>query len=257
MSFRVVSFVLLVALGALGQKHPSADLLQKSQFDGSPELRLQGMQTWSSLPDAPSPIQPQTPAEKFHAFVNEARLPVTMGALNVHAGVMSKTELRYVTLEQQPSSALFHQSLPIQKELGPSAFWGKYLHPSSLKQDQAHYPIGGGGTLMGRACYAASRLLVTHDDAGKVRLNTSYFLAVLTSSAIHAAYRPYRTRSTSTTFNDFGSTIGSDAGINVFHEFEPGIRLIVQGHTPKFVSKIGARIIPDHTRWNGLSIPAR
>ncbi len=40
-------------------------------------------------------------------------------------------------------------------------------------------------------------------------------------------------------FNEFGSTIGSDARSNVFHEIGPGIWQMVKGFTPKFVSGIG------------------
>src|ERR1700722_15815191 len=43
--------------------------------------------------------------------------------------------------------------------------------------------------------HAASRSFITRTDSGKKRLNTSYFLGVLTSVAIHTAYRPYWTRS--------------------------------------------------------------
>ncbi len=78
----------------------------------------------------------------------------------------------------------------------------------------------------------------------------------MASVANHTAYRPYWTRSTSATFNDFGSTIGSDAGMNVFHEFGPGIRQMVKGLTPKFVSRIEERITHDQTRV-AVSIPAR
>ena len=38
-------------------------------------------------------------------------------------------------------------------------------------------------------------------------------------------------------FNDFGSTVGEDAGMNVFHEFGPGIQQIMKAHTPKFVAR--------------------
>jgi hypothetical protein len=46
-------------------------------------------------------------------------------------------------------------------------------------------------------------------------------------------------------FGDFGSTIGNDAGMNLFHEFGPGIRQMVIGHAPKFVFRIGERATPD------------
>ena len=58
-------------------------------------------------------------------------------------------------------------------------------------------------------------------------------------------------------FNDFGSTIGSDAGMNVFHEFGPGLRQMVKGFTPKFVSRIEERIIHDQIPSNAIPIPAR
>jgi hypothetical protein len=35
--------------------------------------------------------------------------------------------------------------------------------------------------------------------------------------------------------------------MNVYHEFGPGIRQMLQGRTPKFVSRIEARIAHDHT----------
>ncbi len=105
--------------------------------------------------------------------------------------------------------------LKFQKE--SSASCGKYLYPSLLKQDPRYYPSTS-RSFLGRATYAASRILITRNDRGERRPNTSYFLGVLTSVAIATAYRPYWTRSASTTFKAFGSTIGSDAGANLFHE---------------------------------------
>jgi hypothetical protein len=80
---------------------------------------------------------------------------------------------------------------------------------------------------------------------------------VLTSVAIATAYRPYWTRSTSATFKTFGSTIGSDAGINLLHEFGPGIRQMVKGRAPKFVSRIEERITNDQTRGDVVTTPER
>jgi hypothetical protein len=110
---------------------------------------------------------------------------------------------------------------------------------------------------MGRAAYAASRIFIARDDGGKGRLNTSYFLGVLTSVVIHTAYRPYWARSASAAFNNFGSTIGSDAGINLFREFQPGLLQMMKGRTPRFVSRIEARITDDQTRRDAVSLPGR
>jgi len=64
-------------------------------------------------------------------------------------------------------------------------------------------------------------------------------------------------RSNAAPFTDFGSTIGNDAGINVFHEFGPGLRQMVRGHTPKFVFRIEERITPDQHLRGVVSSPVR
>ena len=249
---RVISFLLVAACGALCQSEPpSPDVLQGLHFDGSSssEAQRQEMGTWRSLPDAPS-FQPPTQAEKFQAFVDEARSPLILGAVGVNAGVMRETELEHFTPGPQPSFTALYRVALIQKE--SSAFFGKYLYPSLLKQDPRYYPSTS-DSFMGRASYAASRIFITRDDSGKSRLNTSYFLGVLTSVAIATAYRPYWARSTSATFNNFGTTIGSDAGINILHEFGPGIRQMVKAHTPKFVSGIEDRITHDQAQRDAIA----
>jgi hypothetical protein len=236
-----MSFLLLVTCGALCQsEHPSADLPQGSQFDGggAHEVQSQELRTSQSLPDAPS-AQPPTQEEKFRAFVDEARSPLTFGAAGVNAGIMRITEVGGLSSGREPSLSELYKGALIQKE--SSAFFSKYLYPALLKQDPRYHPSSS-PNFWGRVMYAASRTVITRNDSGKTTLNTSYFLGVLTSVAISTAYRPYWLRSTSATFKTFGSTIGSDAGINILHEFEPGIRQIVKGHAPKFVSRIEERI---------------
>jgi hypothetical protein len=210
---------------------------------GSNEVQFHELRTWKSLPDAPS-AQPPTQAEKFRAFIDEARSPLTFGAAGVDAGIMRGTEVRSLSSGRQASLTDLYKGALIQKE--SSAFFSKYLYPALLKQDPRYHPSNS-QSFWGRVMYAASRTVITQNDSGKATLNTSYFLGVLTSVAISTAYRPYWTRSTSATFKTFGSTIGSDAGINILHEFEPGIRQIVKRHAPKFVSRIEERITNDQT----------
>jgi len=253
---RVTSFLLLAACGALCQgDRPSADLLQGLQFDGSrsPDVQRQKMRPSRSLPDAPS-VQPPTQAEKFHTFVNGARSPLTLGAVAVNAGVMRETDMAQVTPGPQPSLTARYKVALIQKE--SSAFFGKYLYPSLLRQDPRYHPSTSRISL-GRATYAASRILITRNDSGERALNSSYFLGVLTSVAIATAYRPYWARSPSATFKTFGSTIGGDVGINLFHEFGPGIREMLKGHTPNFVSRIGESITHEPTPRDLAPTPAR
>jgi hypothetical protein len=228
---RVISFFLLAASGALCQSElPSVDFLQGAGSNSS-EVRRPETRTWRSLPDAPSVL---LPTQEPRMFADEARSPSTPGAAGINTGVIRRTEQGQVTPGPQPFIALY-QAVFIPRE--SSAFFGKYLSTSLRKQNLRYHPSTS-GSFMGRATYAASHILTTRNDSGKRRLNNSYFLGVLSSVAIHAAKRPYWTRSFSAPFNDFGSTIGSDAGINLFHEFRPAIQQMVKSYTPKFASRI-------------------
>ncbi len=255
---RVISLILLSACGALCQERPSIDLLQGVQFDGSPspEVQRREMRAWRSLPDAPSSVQPPTQAQRFHAFFHEASSPVTLGAVSVSPGVMRETEMGHVTLGPPHSSTALYQAVFIQKE--SSAFLSKYLYPPLLNP---RYYASTSDSFMGRASYAASRIFVARDGSGKGRLNTSYFLGVLASVAVHSSYRssyrPNGAQSTAATFGNFGSTVGSDAGVNVYHEFGPGIRQMVKGHIPKFVSRIEEHLAHNQPSRDVVSIPAR
>ncbi len=253
---RVFAFLLLAACGALCQNPPSADLLQGLPSDGSksPEVQRPEMLAWSSLPDAPSSVQPPTQAERLPTFVNKASSPLTLGVVTLTTGVMRQTELGHVIPGPRPSlTALFQVAFTQEKS---SFFLGKYLDPPSLTQ-YPRYSASTSSSFMGRASYAASHILVTRDHSGKGRLNTRYVLGLLSSVASATARRPYWARSTSEAFNNFGSTIGSDAGMNVFHEFGPGIRQMLKGVAPKFVSRIAERITHDQVPRDAVPSPAR
>ena len=189
--------------------------------------------------------QSVTQADKFQAFIEEARSPFVFGAASLNALALREAEEHGGPGMQSSYTALYEASV-VQRE--SSAFLGKFLYPSLLKQDPRYFPSTS-KSLFGRTAYAASRLLITRNDAGKATLNTSYLLGVLTSAAVATAYRPYWARTSSVVFADFGSTIGSDAGMNVIHEFWPAIREKLQGHSPKFVQKMekySGRLTGDH-----------
>ena len=213
---RIVSFLLLAACAAPCQ--------------GPPEP------TSSSLPDAPS-AQASAQAETFRTHADEAGSLLIPGA--AAGDVTRASELTNLTRPAQPGFALLYTARPVQKESGD--FFEKHLYPSLLKRSLNYHPAPS-DSLMGRATYAASRIFVTRDESGKGKLNTSYFLGVLTTAAVHSAYRPYYRRSASQPFNDFGSAIGNDAGMNLFREFAPGLQQLMKSHAPKFVYRIEERI---------------
>jgi hypothetical protein len=124
---------------------------------------------------------------------------------------------------------------------GSRDFFTRHLYPA-LGQRSVRYRTDESGSLIGRATSAASRTFITREDSGKAKLNTSYLLRVLSSTALHTASVPYWRRSTGAPFSDFGATIGNDAGMNVLHEFEPGVEKLLKSHTPRFVSAMEQRI---------------
>ena len=221
--------LLLVACGAWGQTDSTTvDFLEVG--DSNPvEVQRHEKHTWSSFPDAPSATFP-TQGARFKAFVVEANLPFTRTTAGVHAVLMRGTDLGRVTPSPQPTFGTPFRRVSVER--GSNTFVGRYLYPSLLKPKLRYYPSTRSSFLT-RASYAASRIFIARDDFGKGRLNSSYFLGALTSVAIHTAYRPYWARSTSRTFSNFGSTIGGDTGINLFHEFAPSIRQMVKGHQGK------------------------
>jgi len=176
-----------------------------------------------SLPDAPS-VQVATQPGNFYKLAEEARSPFRLSATGGPAGVMRQSG--FASLDKPVLSA--HQG---------NAIFDKLLSSSSQQQTLGNHSSSS-DSLMGRASDAISRVFVTRDDAGKSRLNGAYFLRALSSVAADTASRPYWRRSAGEPFSDFGSTLGNDAGMNLLHEFRPGLQQLVKSHAPRFVSKI-------------------
>ena len=236
-SIRVISFLLLAACGALCQSLPSADLPQGSRLDdpNPPEMQRPEMSTWSSLPDAPSPVQSPAP-----------------GADGVSTGALRETGQGHLTPGPLPI-ATYQLGFP---QKSSNDFFAKYLYSQPSTPGPGFHPSTS-GSFLGRISYAASSIFITRDSTGRGRLNTPYLFSMMTMAASHSAYRPAWQRSPSSTFNDFGSTMGGNAGINVYHEFQPGIRQKVRGITPKLIFRMGESFTHGQHAGDPNSIPAR
>lgn len=250
---RVISFLLLAAGGALCQsEHHSVDLFHGLQFEGSNASEVWRLETrtWRSLPDAPSTVQP--PKQQVQTFGDEAGLPLTVGTAGMNALVVHETGAG-LFLPKVPSVSMLYKAVPDKK--GIDALFSKYMDAS--RQQNSRYQQSSSYKLMGRATDAASRMFVIRGVTGKRNLNTAYFLRVLTSVAAQSASRRYRARSGTAPLSDFGSTLGRDAGMNLLHEFGPGIRQIVKGHAPTFVFRIGERMANHETPSEIVSTSTR
>jgi hypothetical protein len=210
---RVVAFVLLAASGAVCQN------------------------VRQSLPDAPS-AQTTTPENNFNGFAEQARSPLRFDAAGGNAGLMQRGLMQQ---EMMRPAAFGEPRKTISSEKEPNAIFQKYLYPSSLKRQSSYHSASNVG-LMVRATSAISRPLISRDDSGKARLNISYLLRTLTAVAKDTASTPYWKRSVGEPFSTFGSTVGNDAGMNLWREFGPGIQQLMKSHAPKFISTIEDRI---------------
>ena len=202
---RVVSFLLLAS---------SVSLCQQAEKRS----------TAFTLPDAPSAVS-FSAAAVIGTFDQAARSPITERLVpSSNPALLSPAQLRD-NLAQDTSEKFFE----------------KYLSRTAARRSRAFHPASD-GSVMARTKYAASSILFQRDETGKKRLNTSYLLSVLASTAADRAKTPYWRRSTSQPFSDFGSTVGNDAGMNLFHQFEPQLREMAKSHAPRFLARIGTEI---------------
>jgi hypothetical protein len=208
---QVVSFGLLVV---------SAALCQDQRYDQRQNQR-------QPLPDVPSP-QPLTQARVVDVFHEQGRSPLMFRGMSDYASFARQREVGsgYEALSHQEKSR---------------TIFDKYLKPSSPKRRSVDSSLNERG-VVSRATHAATRILVTRDETGKARLNATYLLRAVTSVAADTASTPYWKRSVGAPFSDFGSTVGSDAGINAWHEVGPGLQHLLENHAPKFVSRIEEHI---------------
>jgi len=156
---------------------------------------------------------------------------------SVEAAAWQKFEVRR-TDGVRPTERVWGENLGKARE--SKTIFDRYLSRSTGRAQLVD--PNGSGTLMGRATHAAVGVFVTRDESGKGRINTSYFLRALTAVAADTASRPYWRRSPGEPLADFGSTVGNDAGMNLLHEFGPGLQQMMKSHAPRFVTRMVEKV---------------
>lgn len=258
---RVAVFVVFAGLGgaseAVCQSQRPSDSLVRATQSGIPNTGRAHRDARPELPDAPSAAV----TNRFDACSDSFCGPqLTLKSPGRNGGVTGERPLDPVlgavppTFKQNLTMAYKTSAAPKQS----SDFLSKLLTPSQSGQNP-RYRASLRDNLMARATDAASSILVTRDESGKRRLNTSYLVGVMTIVAAHTASRPYWARpgSASAPIGDFGSTVGNDAGMNLLHEFGPGLREAVTGHLPSFVFKIEQRVSGERNPRSATLNPAR
>ena len=193
----VASFALLLACGA----------------------ECQNVRSSLPIPDAPS-AQIANQTQNLHGFAEKVRSP-----LKFQDGFAadSRAALRQEWSEHRSGEQYGGQRYGSEGESST-----EYLYPSSPTRQGTGGASESDASLMGRATHAASRMIITRDNSGKIRLNTPYLLRTLTYVAKDTASTPYWRRSPGEPVSDFGAAVGDDAGMNVLHEFAPGIQQLMK-----------------------------
>ncbi len=228
--------IALLGIAALGLYAASAALAQSKTVAANliPRVSPKAISTQSqrppvdtarSLPDAPS-AQLAHSAETLREVSSVPRLSLPV----------REVAKPLAFLPEAPSANMVFRAAPAEEKKGSAAFLHKYFYPTM--QQHSRYQASSSDHMMARATDAASRVFLMRDPGGKAHVNTAYFLRVLTSVAAENASRRYRARSGTAPLSNFGSTVGNDAGMNLLHEFAPGIKQRVAGHMPEVVSRI-------------------
>lgn len=110
-------------------------------------------------------------------------------------------------------------------------YWVIFALPTVFHEDERYYSLGR-GSIMKRAVYAASRVLITPDYHGHDTFNASELLGRGISQGISLTYYPSQTRTFGGVASKFGYAIGRDALTNVFREFWPDIAVHVLHRHP-------------------------
>ncbi len=107
-----------------------------------------------------------------------------------------------------------------------------------------HYGGGvqGWATFISRACYAATRVVVTRNDNGDSAFNTSEFLGALFASSLENSYYPRHDRTFADTMNRFGGALSSDAITDLLREFTPDMKRLFRRHAPKKIRRIEEKL---------------
>ena len=106
-----------------------------------------------------------------------------------------------------------------------------------LHQDPRYFPSHK-RSLMSRAWYATTRVVVTRSDRGDSTFNSSEFLGALFTSSLQNAYYPRHDRNVGETINRFGGALSSDAIGDLLREFTPDMKHLFRKHAPKKIQEI-------------------
>ena len=101
-------------------------------------------------------------------------------------------------------------------------FWVQAFLPIALHQDSRYYTLGH-GSILKRAGYAFTRILITRTDSDGRAFNASEVMGAGIASSISDLYYPSSERTWTKTGQRWVLNVGIDGGVFMFQEFWPDI----------------------------------
>ena len=183
------------------------------------------------------PYVPLSAHQKFKHFLQQTYSPFTF----LNAGV--DTAYSRVTMDRHygggPTGWASQFGVTVADTEARSMFsW--WIFPTLLHQDPRYLPQRRGGVIS-RGWHAASHVLVTRNDDGRVVFNSSGMLGIAFWAALANAYNPEQ-RGGPDTLSRMAGAMEGDASGYVLREFWPDISRIFRRHEPKSLKEIEKRI---------------
>lgn len=185
------------------------------------------------------PYRPLSARCKFHLFVRQTYSPYTFASAGFQAtwdqamgqwpqfgGGMQGWGKRFGTSLADTESRRLIQSSVLS---------------TVLHQDPRYFPSHR-QSLIARARYAATRVVIVRNDNGSNGFNTSEFLGALFASSLQNTYYPRHYRTFGNTMSRYGGALSSDALDYLLREFTPDMKRLFRKHAPKDIQKIEEKL---------------
>ena len=167
--------------------------------------------------------QPLTAGQKFEMSI---RSRVGFGAIGSSIFGAGERQLFNSRPHYGTDSGAFGERLGAAelKQVSES-FFSYGLYASAFHEDPHYYVMGRGQgqSIVHRAIYSASRVVLTRTDSGDTSINWAKLAGMGTATALTNTYYPQQDRGVAETFSAYGASLASSVLTLELHEFMPDI----------------------------------
>ena len=194
----------------------------------------QGSANRAITPAATAPTRAMLPpnvtvSEKWHTFVRETVVPLTLagGAFNAAVSQATNSDPQYGV----GSGAYAQRFGASTADIVTQNFFSDFMMASVFHQDTRYVRRGSAyGGVWKRAGYAVSRAFITHADAGGNAFNWSNVTGTAMSAAASNVYYPAASRNASAAALHFGTSVIGVGLVSLFPEFWPDFHRVLTRH---------------------------